>query len=255
MVIAMIVRKTAVLGAGTMGAQIAAHLANAGYPVLLLDVTQEAAERGIRGLEKASPPPLFVPDRIQQIEAASFQDGLVRLRDSDWTIEAVVENAEIKRTLLERVDQVRKPGSLITTNTSGLSVTGLSSGRSEDFRRHWFGTHFFNPPRYMKLLEIIPTPDTDPAPLLAFEKFAELMLGKGVVRANDTPNFIANRIGLYAALRTIHLMRDFGLTIEEVDRLTGALIGRPKTATFRTMDMVGIDIFAHVAQNVFDNAT
>jgi 3-hydroxyacyl-CoA dehydrogenase len=250
----MIVRRTAVLGAGTMGAQIAGHLANAGYPVLLLDITREAAERGLRLLEKASPQPLFVPDRIRRIEAGSFEDELTRLQESDWTVEAVVEDAKIKRGLLERVDEVRKPGSLITTNTSGLSVNALAEGRSEDFRRHWFGTHFFNPPRYMKLLEIIPTPDTDPNTLQRFEHFAEVMLGKGVVRANDTPNFIANRVGLYAALRTIQLMQEFGFTIEEVDRLTGSLIGRPKTGTFRTMDLVGLDIFAHVAQNVYDNA-
>ncbi len=250
----MILRKTAVLGAGTMGAQIAAHLANAGYPVLLLDVSQELADKGVAALEKASPAPLFAPGRIRQIQTGSFTEDLIRLRESDWTIEAVVENVEIKRTLLEQVDQLRKPGSLITTNTSGLSVTNLATGRSEDFRHHWFGTHFFNPPRYMKLLEIIPTPDTEPAVLQDFERFAEVMLGKGVVRANDRPNFIANRIGLYAALRAIQLMRDFGFTIEEVDRLTGTLIGRPKTATFRTMDMVGIDIFAHVAQNLYDNA-
>src|SRR5207249_6516782 len=175
-------------------------------------------------------------------------------KEADWVIEAVVENLEIKRKLLEAVDSARKPGSLVTTNTSGLSVTALAQNRSDDFRQRWFGTHFFNPPRYMKLLEVIPTAHTDPHVLNDFARFADLMLGKGVVRANDTPNFIANRIGLYAALRTIQLMQEFGYSIEEVDRLTGTLIGRPKTATFRTMDMVGIDIVAHVAKNVYDNA-
>ncbi len=237
-----------------MGAQIAAHLANSGFPVLLLDVTKELADRGLRGLEKASPAPLFVPELIRQIETGTFDGQLSMLADSDWTIEAVVEDASIKRSLLERVDAVRKPGSFMTTNTSGLSVAGLAKDRSEDFRRHWFGTHFFNPPRYMKLLEVIATPDTDPVALRDFEHFATVMLGKGIVRANDTPNFIANRIGLYAALRTIALMQEFGFTIEEVDRLTGPLIGRPKTATFRTMDMVGLDIFAHVAKNIYENA-
>src|SRR5262245_6218414 len=249
-----IIRKTAVLGAGTMGAQIAGHLANAGLPVLLLDLTKEVAERGLRSLEKASPTPLFSANRARLIEAGGFDDDLARLADSDWTVEAVVENADIKRSLLEKVDQVRKPGSLITTNTSGLNVASIAQGRSEDFRRHWFGTHFFNPPRYMKLLEIVPTSDTDPAVLSEFESFADLILGKGPVRANDTPNFIANRIGLYAALQTIRLMRAFNFTIEQVDALTGRLIGRPKTATFRTIDMVGLDVFAYVADNVYRNA-
>ena len=178
----------------------------------------------------------------------------LKLEDCDWILEAVVEDAAIKRALLERVDQVRQPGSWITTNTSGLSVTALSQGRSEDFQHHWFGTDFFNPPRYLKLLEIIPTPNTEPSVLDAFEQFANVRLGKGVVRAKDTPNFIANRIGLYAALQAIRLMNEFGFTIEETDRLTGTLIGRAKTATFRTMDMVGLDIFVHVAENVYNNA-
>ena len=247
------IRKTAVLGAGTMGAQIAGHLANAGLPVLLLDLTKEVAERGLRSLEKASPAPLFSANRARLIEAAGFED-LSRLADSDWTVEAVVENVDIKRSLLEKVDKLRKPGSLITTNTSGLNVASIAEGRSEDFRRHWFGTHFFNPPRYMKLLEIVPTSDTDPAVLSDFEAFADLILGKGPVRANDTPNFIANRIGLYAALQTIRLMREFNFTVEQVDALTGRLIGRPKTATFRTIDMVGLDVFAYVAENVYRNA-
>ena len=235
-----------------MGSQIAAHLANAGLLVNLLDINKDAATRGLRTLEKMSPPALFVPERIQQIEVGTFDD-LSSLSAVDWTIEAVVEDAGIKRSLLERVDAARKPGSLITTNTSGLSVAGLAMGRSEDFRRHWFGTHFFNPPRYMKLLEVIPTPETDVDTLAGFERFADIILGKCVVRAKDTPNFIANRIGLYAALKGMHLMREFGLSIEEVDRLTGTLIGHPKSATFRTIDMVGLDIFAHVAQNVYDN--
>src|SRR5437868_10132554 len=155
------VKKAAVLGAGTMGAQIAAHLANAGFPVLLLDLNKEAAERGLKSLGKLKPAPLFTPNRSRQIDTGSFETDLERLSDSDWVIEAVVEDLTIKKSLLERIDKVRKPGSLITTNTSGLSVSALADGRSEDFRRHWFGTHFFNPPRYMKLLELVPTPDTD----------------------------------------------------------------------------------------------
>ena len=248
------IRKVAVLGAGTMGAQIAGHMANAGLSVLLLDVTREQARAGLRGLEKSSPPALFVPENIRQVGIGTFNDDMGRIKETDWVIEAVVENLEIKRKLLEAVDSARKPGSLVTTNTSGLSVTALAQNRSDDFRQRWFGTHFFNPPRYMKLLEVIPTAETDPNTLAEFERFAEIILGKGVVRAKDTPNFIANRIGLFAALKAIQLMRQGGFTIEEVDRLTGPLIGRAKTATFRTIDMVGLDIFVHVAGNIFENA-
>jgi len=246
------IRKVAVLGAGTMGAQIAGHAANAGLAVLLLDVTVEQAASGLKSLEKSSPAPLFTPQRIRQIEVGGFDKDLGRVKEADWVIEAIVENPDIKRQLLEKVDSARQPGSLITTNTSGLSVTALARDRSEDFRRHWFGTHFFNPPRYMRLLEIIPTAETDPGVLAEFEKFAEVILGKGVVRAKDTPNFIANRIGLYAALKAIQLMQQGGFTVEEVDRLTGPLIGRAKTATFRTIDIVGLDIFVHVAQNIYN---
>ena len=241
------IQRVAVLGAGAMGSQIAGHLANAGLPVLLLDLSREIAEAGVRALHKMSPPPLFVPEKARQIETGSFAADLPRIKDVDWTIEAVVEDAQIKRQLLDSIETLRRPGTLITTNTSGLSVNGLAEGRSDDFRRHWFGTHFFNPPRYLRLLEVIPTADTDPNALKMFEHFADVILGKGVVRAKDTPNFIANRIGLFAAFKAIQLMRDHGLTIEEVDWLTGPLIGRPKTATFRTIDMVGLDIISHVA--------
>src|SRR3989475_3054190 len=247
------IRKVAVLGAGTMGAQIAGHVANAGLPVLLLDITTEQVQTALKTLEKLSPAALFVPGKIRQIEIGSFERDLERIREADWVIEAIVENAEIKRRLLERVDAVRKQRSLVTTNTSGLSVTDLAKERSEDFRRHWFGTHFFNPPRYMRLLEIIPTADTDQRALAEFEKFAEIMLGKGIVHAKDTPNFIANRIGLFAALKAIQLMQQGEFTIEEVDELTGPLIGRAKTATFRTIDLVGVDVFVHVADNIYQN--
>jgi 3-hydroxyacyl-CoA dehydrogenase len=248
------IRKVAVLGAGTMGAQIAGHIANAGLPVLLLDVSKEQVHSALKGLEKSSPAALFVPENVRQIAAGSFDKDLPRIADADWVIEAIVENPAVKKQLLERVDAFRKPGSFVTTNTSGLSVTELSGGRTEDFRRHWFGTHFFNPPRYMKLLEVIPTTETDSAALAEFEKFADIILGKGVVHAQDTPNFIANRIGLFAALKAIQLMQRGGFTVEEVDRLTGTLIGRAKTATFRTIDMVGLDIFVHVADNIYTNA-
>ncbi len=245
------IRTTAVLGAGAMGAQIAAHIANADLPVILLDITTEHVTRALKALDKISPPAFFTPHKARLIEPGSFDAGLHRIKDAGWVIEAIVEDSEIKKKLLERVDEARKPGSFITTNTSGLSVTGLAAGRSGDFRRHWFGTHFFNPPRYMKLLEIIPTADTDRARLAEFEAFAATVLGKSIVYAKDTPNFIANRIGLFAALKTIQLMQSSGFTLEEIDHLTGPLIGRPKTATFRTIDMVGLDIFVHVADNIY----
>src|SRR4030095_12264893 len=248
------IRNVVVLGAGTMGAQIAGHVANAGLRVILLDISKELVQAALKGLEKSSPAPLFVPENIRQIDIGTFENDLVRIKEADWVVEAIVEDPQIKRNLLEKVDAARRQGTLITTNTSGLSVTSLADGRSENFRKHWFGTHFFNPPRYMKLLEIIPTPDTDPRALADFEEFAEIILGKGVVRAKDTPNFIANRIGLFGALKTIQLMQQHGFTFEEVDRLTGPLIGHPKTATFRTIDMVGIDVFVHVADNIYKNA-
>ena len=248
------IRNVAVLGAGTMGGQIAGHAANAGLQVLLLDVTIEQAKTGLKALEKSSPAALFIPDKIRQIDIGSFDKDLARINQADWVIEAVVENPDIKKQLLARVDSARRPGCLVTTNTSGLSVTALARDRSEDFRKHWFGTHFFNPPRYMKLLEIIPTAETDGAALAEFEKFAEVVLGKGIVRAKDTPNFIANRIGLFAALKAIQLMLQGGFTIEETDRLTGPLIGRAKTATFRTIDIVGLDVFAYVADNIYQSA-
>src|SRR5262245_24973523 len=248
------IHKVAVLGAGAMGAQIAGHVANAGLPVLLLDLTKEQVKAAVKGLEKTSPPALFVPEATRQIETGGFEKDLRKIETADWVIEAIIENPDIKKKLLERVDAVRKPGSLITTNTSGLSVTALAEGRSADFRKHWFGTHFFNPPRYMRLLEVIPTADTDLGIVAAFERFAEVILGKGTVRAKDTPNFIANRIGLFAALQAIHLMRQRGFTIEEVDLLTGPLIGHPKTATFRTIDIVGLDVFVYVADNIYNSA-
>jgi 3-hydroxyacyl-CoA dehydrogenase len=248
------IRKVAVLGAGTMGAQIAGHAANAGLSVILLDLTVDQVQAALKGLQKTSPPALFLPERVKQIQAGSFERDLSNIKEADWVIEAVAEDPAIKKQLLEKVDGARRPGSFITTNTSGLSITGLAEGRTDDFRRHWFGTHFFNPPRYMKLLEIIPTAETDPEALAAFETFAEIALGKNVVRAKDTPNFIANRIGLFAAMKAIHLMQTGGFTIEEVDNLTGTLIGRAKTATFRTIDMVGADIFVHVADNIYKSA-
>ena len=173
-----------------------------------------------------------------------------RLSEVDWIIEAVVENLEIKRALLKKVEAVRKPGTIITTNTSGLPVAKIAEGFSEDFRRSWFGTHFFNPPRYMRLLEIIPTPDSDPAAMEAVAHFCDVHLGKGVVHAKDTPNFIANRIGTFSVLNVMRLMQEMDLSIEDVDALTGRAVGWPKSATFRTIDLVGLDILGHVVRNM-----
>src|SRR5215471_13451999 len=171
------IRKVAVLGAGTMGAQIAAHAANAGLSVLLLDLTVEQVQAALSNLQKNSPPSLFVPERVQQIQAARFDKDLHRIKEADWIVEAVAENAEIKKQLLEKVDAARRSSTLVTTNTSGLSIAALREGRTADFKRHWFGTHFFNPPRYMRLLEIIPTAETDPEALAQFEKFGSVVLG------------------------------------------------------------------------------
>ena len=253
------IHKVAVLGAGTMGARIAAHLANAGVASILLDIVPPGAESGARnkiavaGLEaarKARPAAFFEPSLASLVTPGDFEDDLARLSDVDWIVEAVIEDLEIKRALLRRVDAVRKPGTIITTNTSGLPVAKIAEGFSEDFRRSWFGTHFFNPPRYMRLLEIIPTPATDPAAIDAIAQFSDLQLGKGVVKAKDTPNFIANRIGTFSVMNVMRLMQELDLTIEEVDALTGPVLGWPRSATFRTLDMVGLDILGHVVRNM-----
>jgi 3-hydroxyacyl-CoA dehydrogenase len=183
----------------------------------------------------------------------NFDDDLKRLTEVDWIIEAVVENLEIKRSLLRKVEAIRKPGTIVTTNTSGLPVAKIAEGFSEDFRRSWFGTHFFNPPRYMRLLELIPTPDADPALIVAVSNFCDVQLGKGVVLAKDTPNFIANRIGTFSVLNVMRLMQEMDLSIEEIDALTGQAVGWPRSATFRTIDLVGLDILGHVVKNMTQN--
>ncbi|HEX4484868.1 MAG TPA: 3-hydroxyacyl-CoA dehydrogenase/enoyl-CoA hydratase family protein [Terriglobales bacterium] len=242
--------KVAVLGAGTMGARIAAHMANAGVPVLLLDRSTQIAAAGLDAARKSKPAAFFTLEFSKLISVGNFDDDLTRLAQVDWIIEAIVEDLEIKRTLLRKVEAIRKPGTIITTNTSGLPVAKIAEGFSEDFRRAWFGTHFFNPPRYMRLLEVIATPDSDPALVESVAKFSDLRLGKGVVFANDTPNFIANRIGTFSVLNIMRLMQEFDLSIEEVDALTGTVLGWPRSATFRTLDLVGLDILAHVTANM-----
>jgi 3-hydroxyacyl-CoA dehydrogenase len=280
------VKKAAVLGAGTMGAQITAHLANAGIPTLLLDIvpkdalepqsTSEAETRpsgrlqqperrvpqtdrnavartGYEAAKKAKPAAFFTADRASLVTIGNFEEDLPKLKDCDLIIEAVVENLEIKRSLYGKVEQHRKPGSVIASNTSGIPLKLLAEGRSDDFRAHFLGMHFFNPPRYMHLVELIPTASTKPEVSCSMAGFLDERLGKGVVVAKDRPNFIANRIGTYGALVTMRTMLDDGYSIEEVDKITGPAAGRPKTATFRTFDLVGLDVFAHVVKNLHEN--
>src|SRR5438094_431322 len=246
----MTLRSAAVLGAGTMGAQIAAHFANAGVPTLLLDLTADVARQGLERAKALKPDPLFTPDAVKLITIGGFDRDLARIADVDWIIEAVVEQLDAKRVLLEHVDAARRPGSIVTSNTSGIPIAALAEGRSADFRRHWLGTHFFNPPRYLRLLEIILTADTDPSIAARVSRFADLHLGKGVVIAKDTPNFIANHIGLYGVIQMLRVLESGEYTVEEIDEITGPALGRPKSATFRTMDIAGVDILAHVASNL-----
>src|SRR6478672_2615198 len=269
----MRIAKAAVLGAGTMGAQIAAHLANAGVPTLLLDippreltpdeqskgltldspqVRNRIARNGFEGAKKAKPAAFFTPDDTALVSIGNFDDDLAKLKECDLVIEAVVENLEIKRSLYERVDQYRRPGSIVASNTSGIPIHLLAEGRSDDFRQHFLGVHFFNPPRYLHLVEIIRTEWTKPEVSCFIYGFLDQRLGKGVVPAKDRPNFIANRIGTFGALYTIKTMLEDGYSIEEIDRMTGPAVGRPKSATFRTFDLVGLDVFTHVIKNLYE---
>jgi 3-hydroxyacyl-CoA dehydrogenase len=269
------IEKIVVLGAGTMGARIAAHIANAGFLCTLLDIvpsqlTPDEAARGLaltdprvrnriarNGLDaalKSRPAAFFTPDAATRITVGNFEDDLPRCAEADWIIEAVAENLEIKRSLLERVAAHRRPGAIVTTNTSGLPIKQIAAQMSDEFQQHWAGAHFFNPPRYMKLVELIPGPQTLPEVLDTLADFCDRQLGKGVVRAKDTPNFIANRIGTFSILTAIRLMSQLGMTIEEVDACTGPAIGWPKSATFRTADIVGLDVLSHVVENIYENA-
>jgi 3-hydroxyacyl-CoA dehydrogenase len=268
-----LIKKAAVLGSGVMGSGIAAHLANIGIPTLLLDIvprelTEDEKAKGltledkpvrnrisqasIQKLLKQKPAPLTVKKNLALIEAGNLEDDLNKLNDVDWVIEVVVENLNVKKQVFEKVDRYRKQGSIISSNTSGISVEAMVEGRSDDFKKHFLGTHFFNPPRYLKLLEVIPTQYTDPKVLAFMKTFGEDVLGKGVVVAKDTPNFIANRIGTYGLLVTVREMLKGGFSAGEVDSITGPLIGRAKSATFRTLDVVGLDTFFHVANNVYE---
>lgn len=270
------IRKAAVIGSGVMGSGIAAHLANIGIPTLLLDIvprelTQEEETKGltleapsvrnrfaagaVQKLLKQKPAPLTTKKSLNLISIGNLEDDLEKLKEVDWIIEVVVENLDIKKSLYEKIDAVRKQGSIVSSNTSGISINAMAEGRSEDFKEHFLGTHFFNPPRYLKLLEVIPAQDTLPEVVEFMQKFGENRLGKGVVLAKDTPNFVGNRIGTYGLLITLQVMKEKGYSVGEVDSVTGPLIGRPKSATLRTLDVVGLDTFVHVAKNVYDHTT
>jgi 3-hydroxyacyl-CoA dehydrogenase len=259
------IEKAVVLGAGTMGARIAAHFANAGLPCILLDIApagsapgskdrNKIVQAGFEAAKKSKPAAFFSAALAERVSIGNFEDDLSRVAEADWIIEVVSENLEIKRNLLQRVAQFRKPGAMVTTNTSGLPVHLIAEGMSEEFQEHWCGTHFFNPPRYLKLVEVIPGPKTSGDVLETLRDFCDKRLGKGVVEAKDTPNFIANRIGTFSMLNALRLMGELDMTVEEVDACTGPAVGWPKSATFRTADLVGLDVLTHVIRNIYETA-
>ncbi len=268
----MQIKKAAVLGAGVMGAQIAAHLANAGIPCLLLDIAPKEltpeeqakgltlesravrnriAQAGFDAAQKAKPAAFFVADAAKLVTVGNFDDDLPKLKDCDWVIEAIVEKLEIKRSLYERIEPHLKPEAIITSNTSGIPLASLAEGRSDNFRKRFLGTHFFNPPRYLHLMEIITQPETDAEVTKFIADFTDRKLGKGVVYAKDTPGFVANRIGNFSMLNAFNVMGELGLSFEEVDALTGSVIGHAKSASFRTLDVVGLDTAYNVAKNLY----
>ncbi|HVI49499.1 MAG TPA: 3-hydroxyacyl-CoA dehydrogenase/enoyl-CoA hydratase family protein [Chitinophaga sp.] len=268
------INKVAVLGSGVMGSRIACHFAGIGIQVLLLDIAPKElndAEKkknlaldspvvknrivndALQAAVKSNPSPVFTKDVVKRIKTGNFTDDMNKVADVDWIIEVVVENLDIKKVVFEQVEKFRKPGTLITSNTSGIPIHLMTEGRSDDFKKHFCGTHFFNPPRYLRLLEIIPTPHTDSAIVDFLMHYGDLYLGKTTVLCKDTPAFIANRVGVYSIMAIFHIMQEMGLTIDEIDALTGPVIGRPKSATFRTADVVGIDTLVKVAKGVADN--
>ena len=243
------VTRAAVLGAGTMGAQIAAHLANAGVPVLLLDLDADTARAGLKRAQALKPDPFFTPDALRLVTTGGFDQHASSLGDCDWVVEAIVERLEAKQALLDRIEPHLRPDTIVSSNTSGIPLATIAEGRSEAFRRRWLGTHFFNPPRYLRLVEVIALPDTDADVVARLARFLDVRLGKGVVPAKDTPNFIANHIGLYGLFRILQQWESGAFSIDEIDALTGPAMGRPKSATFRTIDITGLDVLAHVAAN------
>ncbi len=267
------IRKAAVLGAGVMGSGIAAHLANAGIPVLLLDIvppelTAEDEKKGLdahhpefrnkfslaglEGIKKSKPAALYSKRFLPLIEIGNFEDDWQRLAECDWIVEVVVERLDIKQQVFARVDEVRKPGSIISSNTSGLSIAGMTEGRSEDFRQHFLVTHFFNPVRYMRLLELVAGEETKPEIMEFFTDFGRFRLGKGIVFGKDTPNFIGNRIGTFGIAATMSAMMEMDYQVDEVDAITGPAMGHPGSASFGTADLVGIDVLAHVVNTIYE---
>ncbi|HET8804738.1 MAG TPA: 3-hydroxyacyl-CoA dehydrogenase NAD-binding domain-containing protein, partial [Aequorivita sp.] len=268
------INKVAVIGSGIMGSGIACHFANIGVEVLLLDIvprelTDDEKKKGLTledkvvrnrivdgDLQKAiksNPAPLYHKDFAKRISTGNLEDDISKVNTADWIIEVVIERLDIKKQVFENLDKHRKPGTLITSNTSGIPIKFMSEGRSEDFQKHFCGTHFFNPPRYLKLFEIIPGPNTSKEVLDFLNGYGEKFLGKTSVVAKDTPAFIGNRIGIFGIQSLFHQVKEMGLTVEEVDKLTGPVIGRPKSATFRTVDVVGLDTLVHVANGIYEN--
>lgn len=259
------IKKVAVLGSGVMGSRIACHFAGVGIPVLLLDIpapgsdSDNAIKRNalvngsLQAAIKSNPSPVFTKDVVKHITTGNFEDDLGKISTCDWIIEVVVEKLDIKKSLYEKVDALRKPGSLISSNTSGIPIHLMAEGRSDDFQKHFCGTHFFNPPRYLRLLEIIPTPKTEKWVIDFLMEYGDLFLGKTTVLCKDEPGFIANRIGMFSIMSVFRLMEELGLGIDEIDTLTGPIIGRPKSATFRTSDVVGLDTLVHVANGLYAN--
>jgi 3-hydroxyacyl-CoA dehydrogenase len=260
------IKKVAVLGSGVMGSRIACHFAGIGIPVLLMDIVSPDAKPEAQKAEKnklvntalqnaikSNPSPVYTKDVVKKITTGNFDDDLPQIASCDWIIEVVVERLEIKQQLFEKVEKYRKPGTIITSNTSGIPIHMMAQGRSEDFQKHFCGAHFFNPPRYLRLLEIIPTPQTEKWVVDFLMQYGDLYLGKTTVLCKDTPGFIANRIGIFGIMSLLGTKEKMGFSIDEVEALTGPIIGRPKSATFRTADVVGIDTMIHVSKGLYDN--
>lgn len=260
------INKVAVLGSGVMGSRIACHFANIGVEVLLLDIVPKEAtdsadsksrnkivNDALKFALKSNPSPIYSKSYANRISTGNFDDDLAKIATCDWIIEVVIERLDIKQQVFTNVEKYRTPGTLITSNTSGIPIHLMLEGRSEDFQKHFCGTHFFNPPRYLKLMELIPSPKTDPTVIEFLEDYGQRFLGKTTVVCKDTPAFIANRVGVYSIMALFHTVTEMGLTVEEVDKLTGPVMGRPKSATFRTCDVVGLDTLVHVANGVKDN--
>ena len=268
------IKKVTVLGSGIMGSRIACHFANIGVEVLLLDIVprelnETEKKKGLSVEDssvrnrivteaftaaiKSTPSPIYSKKYINRVSLGNFDDDLEKIKDSDWVIEVVVERLDIKKSVFEKVEKYRKKGTIISSNTSGIPISSMLEGRSDDFKKHFLGTHFFNPPRYLELLEVIPTAVTDDDLVIFLMDYGKRFLGKKTVLCKDTPAFIANRVGVFSIMSLFHTVKEMGLTVEEVDKLTGPILGRPKSATFRTCDVVGLDTLIHVANGVAEN--